>query len=314
MLHFSLNSLIVFSTVVKLKSFSKAADVLCMTQPGVSHHVAQLEAQTGIKLINRENGAFTLTKEGRTVYKYAERIGAITWELDDKILAIRKNREPSLSIGTTINYARNIMPFIVGGFQRRAPNIAIKLDSGPSIEMEKTLLSGRNDVIIVAHQHLSKKIQAFPFVNEELMLITAKNHALAKRKAVSLADISPYPFIIREDGSATRSVVLDAFSRLNILPSVLTEANSTEFIKEWVSQGKGVSILIRRAVENEENDSLTVIPLLEPLFLQVSVAYLKSKKYDHTVLAFIAYLKELMASPDPRGLLLSNKEINKSAS
>ncbi|MGZ3653845.1 MAG: LysR substrate-binding domain-containing protein, partial [Bdellovibrionota bacterium] len=89
------------------------------------------------------------------------------------------------------------------------------------------------------------KIQAFPFVREELFLITPKKHPLARKEAVSLGEIRPYPFIIREEGSATRGVVLAAFSKMNIAPSVLMEAKSTEFIKEWVSQGKGVSILIK---------------------------------------------------------------------
>ena len=97
------------------------------------------------------------------------------------------------------------MPYIIGDFQKRNPSIRIKLDAGSSVEIEKTLTSGHTDVIIVANQHVSKKIQSFPFVREGLALIVAKVPSPGvKSKAVSLSDTQPYPFIIREGGSATR--------------------------------------------------------------------------------------------------------------
>lgn len=293
MLSYSLGSLIVFSRVVKFKSFSRAADALFMTQPGVSNHVAQLEAQAGLSLLKRDRGRFELTKEGKVVYRYAQRIEKIARELEDTLRTLHKEIRPLLRIGTVPTYSRILMPYVLGGFQKTEPNIKIKLDVGSSNEMEKSLLSGQNDIILVANIHASKKVQAFPVLREELVLIAANNHPLARRKAVSLSDVKAYPLIIREEGSATREVVLAAFSAMRITPSVLIEAKSTEFIKEWVSQGKGISILIRRAVLGEEDKSLSQVPLREPLFLEVSLVFLKSKRRDPSIQKFSAYLKGL---------------------
>jgi DNA-binding transcriptional LysR family regulator len=293
MLSYSLGSLIVFSRVVKFKSFSRAADALFMTQPGVSNHVAQLEAQAGLSLLKRDRGRFELTKEGKVVYRYAQRIEKIARELEDTLRTLHKEIRPLLRIGTVPTYSRILMPYVLGGFQKTEPNIKIKLDVGSSNEMEKSLLSGQNDIILVANIHASKKVQPFPVLREELVLIAANNHPLARRKAVSLSDVKAYPLIIREEGSETREVVLAAFSAMRITPSVLIEAKSTEFIKEWVSQGKGISILIRRAVLGEEDKSLSQVPLREPLFLEVSLVFLKSKRRDPSIQKFSAYLKGL---------------------
>jgi DNA-binding transcriptional LysR family regulator len=293
MLTYSLGSLIVFSRVVKFKSFSKAADALFMTQPGVSNHVAQLEAQAGFSLLKRERGRFELTKEGKVVYRYAQRIEKMASDLEDTLRTLHKEIRPTLRIGTVPTYSRILMPYVLGGFQKTEPNIKIKLDVGSSNEMEKSLLSGQNDIILVANIHASKKAQAFPVLREELVLIAANDHPLARKKRVSLPDVKAYPLIIREEGSATREVVLAAFSAMRITPSVLIEAKSTEFIKEWVSQGKGISILIKRAVLGEEDKSLTRVPLREPLFLEVSLVFLKSKWRDPSIQKFSAYLKEL---------------------
>jgi DNA-binding transcriptional LysR family regulator len=305
---YSMTSLIVFAQVVKCRSFCKAADALFMTQPGVSNHIAQLEAQTGLCLIERERGRFRVTEEGRMVYRYAERIEKIARELETRLLAAKKDAEPLLRLGTTINYAKKIMPYILGGFQGRNPDIRIKLDTRSSIELEKTLLSGRNDVVIAASPRASNKIQSFPFVREELVLIASIGHPLAGKKAVSLSDIVPYPFVIREEGSATRSVILSAFSKMGISPSVLIEVNSTEFIKEWVARDKAVSILIRRAVEGEEDDEdLAVLPLLEPLYVEVAVFFAKSKRHDPAIQRFIRYLEEVTMSPDPKASVLRDR-------
>ncbi|MCX8022353.1 MAG: LysR family transcriptional regulator [Syntrophorhabdaceae bacterium] len=295
MFSYSLNSLIVFHEVVKLGSFSKAAETLFMTQPGVSNHIMQLEIQTGHKLINREKGGFTLTKEGKVIYKFAEKIEATAKELEKTIKAMKNQERPLLKIATTAVYSRVIMPFLLSSFQKAYPEIMIKLDLGSSDDMVKSVLTMENDVVIASNQKVSKKLYCLPFVREELVAITGSNHPLADREAISLSELAKYPLVIREEGSATRRVVLSALETQGIKPKNLIDVKSTEFIKEWVAQGRGVSILIKRAVQQEEERSLRVIPLKEPLYLEVSVIFLKSNKYDKVLQKFMEHIKELKA-------------------
>ena len=93
MLSYSLNSVFVFYEVVKLNSFSKAADLLLMTQPGVSSHVAQLEAQTGARLLIRKKGKWKLTKEGEVVFGYAKKIETMARGLETAINLIREQSQ-----------------------------------------------------------------------------------------------------------------------------------------------------------------------------------------------------------------------------
>src|SRR4030042_6096838 len=204
MYSYSLNSLFVFYEVVQLKSFSKAAEVLCITQPGVSNHISQLEVQTGRHLLKREQGKIELTPEGKIIFKYAERIIRIAEELEKRIKNMHEEVKPHLNIGTTPTYSRTIMPELLGSFQKAFPQVMIKLDTGSSEEMEKTLLPGHNDIVIVANPTLSKKLHAIPFLKEELVLITSKDHILSNKESVSLREIKDYPLILREEGSATR--------------------------------------------------------------------------------------------------------------
>lgn len=296
MFSYSLNSLIVFYEVSKLKSFSKAADILFMTQPGVSNHVAQLEAQAGTRLLTRDKGGLRLTKEGKAIFKYAEKIAATARGLETAIKAMKKDAKPLLRIATTPVYSRIMMPFMLGSFQKTNSDIMIKLDVGNSEDMVKTVLSMQNDVVIAAHETTSRKLYRFPMIREDLVLITCKDHPLSTRKSVSLEEIAPYPLIIREEGSATRKVVLSAFESSGIKPANLIDMRSTDFIKEWVSQGAGVSLLIKRAVLEDELKYLDVIPLTQPLSLEVSVLFLKSRKYDKPIERLMAHIKDLTST------------------
>lgn len=264
-----------------------------MTQPGVSNHMAQLEAQIGFNLLTREKGRFELTKEGRTIYRYAERMERVVRELQNTISGFQKVTRPLLRIGTTTTYSQLIMPHILSAFQNANPNIQIRLDSGSSDDMEKTLHSLKNDIVIVANTKMTRNLQAIPFAREELVLITSKKHPLAAKESVTLAEMSRYPLIIREAGSATRAVILEALSGVNITPSVLIEVKSTDFIKEWVAEGKGISVLIKRVVSVEEQNVLSVIPLKPELFLENYVLFLKSRRHNGTIERFCAFIREL---------------------
>jgi DNA-binding transcriptional LysR family regulator len=198
-------------------------------------------------------------------------------------------------VATTSVYSRVMVPLILGSFQEDNPGIKIAFDVGNSADLVKSVLSMRNDVVIVANQKTSKNLAVFPLVEEDLVAIVPHNHPFSARSFISLRDIEGQSLIIREKGSSTRNMVLVALETLRAKPSVLIEMKSTEFIKEWVSQGKGISILIKRAVRADDFQRLKMIPLKEKLSLDVSVLFLKSRKFDLSIRMFLRHIEELKA-------------------
>jgi DNA-binding transcriptional LysR family regulator len=138
----------------------------------------------------------------------------------------------------------------------------------------------------------TSRFESIPFLKEELVLIVSPNHPLVKRKTVSLKELERYPLIIRAKGSTTRRIILQAFKEVGIHPSLLIEAGSSEFIKQWVSEGKGVSIIVKRTVEDEEKRKIIkTIPLLEKLYLQVAFLYLKEEKSNPAIKTFVNFIE-----------------------
>jgi len=288
----SLNSLLVFHEVAKHRSFSKAAEGLFISQPAVTKHIKELERRVGMGLIQRRKGGFSLTEAGKIIFRYSHKISSHLMEMENVLGSLQKDHRGLLKIGTTESYSRCLMPRLLSGFQAAHPAFKIALDVGNSDEIERNLLVYKNDLGLIGLTRTSSKLEAIPFLKEPLVLIVSPNHSLAKRKVVSLRELEGYPFIIRAKGSTTRRIVLQAFKDLEIRPSLLMEAGSSEFIKQWVSEGKGVSVIVKRIVEDEEKRGIIkTVPLMEKLHLEVALLYLKEERANPAVKTFVNFIE-----------------------
>ncbi len=292
LLYASLNSLLVFHEVAKHRSFSKAAEELFISQPAVTKHIKELERKVGMGLIQRRRGGFALTEAGKILFKYTHKISSHLMDIENLLEDLKKDHQGILKIGTTESYSKGLMPKLLSGFQTSFPLMKIALDVGNSEEIEKSLLVYKNDLVLIAVTKKSPRCESIPFLKEELVLIVSPNHPLVKRKTVSLKGLGRYPLIIRAKGSTTRRIILQAFKEVGIHPSLLIEAGSSEFIKQWVSEGKGVSIIVKRTVEDEEKRGIIkTIPLLEKLYLQVAFLYLKEEKSNPAIKTFVNFIE-----------------------
>lgn len=292
LLYASLNSLLVFHEVAKHRSFSKAAEELFISQPAVTKHIKELERKVGMGLIQRRRGGFALTEVGKILFKYTHKISSHLMDIENLLEDLKKDHQGILKIGTTESYSKGLMPKLLSGFQTSFPFMKIALDVGNSEEIEKSLLVYKNDLVLIAVTKKTSRFESIPFLKEELVLIVSPNHPLVKRKTVSLKELERYPLIIRAKGSTTRRIILQAFKEVGIHPSLLIEAGSSEFIKQWVSEGKGVSIIVKRTVEDEEKRGIIkTIPLLEKLYLQVAFLYLKEEKSNPAIKTFVNFIE-----------------------
>jgi len=291
-LNISLNSFFVFHEVVKFRSFSRAAEELFVSQPAVSKHIRQLEQKIGLGLIRRRRGKFDLTETGEILFKHTHKICSNLLEIENALSILKKDHHGVLKIGTTESYSKCLMPKLLSGFQTSHPSIKITLEVGNSEEIQKSLLDYKNDLGLIGLVKASSRFESVPFLREELVIIVSPKHPLGKRKAVSLKEIEGYPFIIRAKGSTTRRILFQAFEELDIHPSLLIEAGSSEFIKQWVSEGEGVSVIVKRLGEDEERRGMIkMIPLLEKLYFEVAVLYLKEERANPAIKAFIRYME-----------------------
>ena len=258
----NLNHLRIFYHAAKEKNLTKAAEALFVTQPAVTMQIKALERHLEVALFRKRGKLLELTDEGTVLFRYAEKIFGIVDEMEHALKGFASLTHGSLIIGTTRSFARHLMPGLVSGYQEKFPGIKVSLEVGSSSEIAEGVAGFKYDLGIIGRIPLPRKVKALPYRPEEFCVVASSDHRLAKKGVVSWLELQNEPIIIREPGSGSRHFMLSFLAIHGVKPSVLVEAGSVEFIKEYVIQGRGISFLYKPEVESEVK-----MGLLKPLQL-----------------------------------------------
>jgi len=285
----NLNQLRIFYYAAKNLSFTAAAGELYITQPAVTAQIKSFEEFCSLKLFKKRGRQVHLTEQGKLLYAYAAKIFDAEKEIEHVIDDMRELKRGVLSLGTTKAYARYFMPLMITTFHKNYPNIKIQLNEGSSLDMIHSLLDFKIEVAVIAKTEDNPRVHFFPFSREEMVMILSPDHPLAKKKAVAFKDLAAVPFIMKEKGSGTRKLVEELFEAVKCAPDILMETSNTEFIKQLVQRGEGVSLVVKEAVAVElKEKKLISVPLKGPrVYLDVSIAYLKNQVLSPPARAFV---------------------------
>jgi DNA-binding transcriptional LysR family regulator len=294
----NLNQLRVFHEAARSGSFTGAAKKLFITQPAVTAQMKAFEEQCGLKLFKKKGRKLHLTDEGTALHEVVRKIFEYEREVEDVIEELKELKRGILRLGTSKAYARYFMPFLISAFRETYPHIKVSLDEGSSLDIMRSLLNLKNEVAVIAKVEENPAVTLLPFKKDRLLLIVAPDHRLAGKKSVAVRDLTGDPMIMKEAGSGTRKQVNELFGKKGLIPNVLMETSNTEFIKQLVQRGEGISFLVEKAVAAEIRDKrLATVPLVgQTPFLDVSIAYLKDQRLSRPARAFVEMLKKMAAT------------------
>ncbi|MBK8453466.1 MAG: LysR family transcriptional regulator [Thiofilum sp.] len=259
----------VFHAVARLLSFTKAAEVLHMTQPAVTFQIRQLEDQFDTRLFDRTHNRVTLTEAGQIVFEYAERIFELYNEMENAIREMTDDISGSLTIGASTTISEYMLPALLGDFKSKNSDVKLRLRVSNTEGIVSMVENNVIDLGVVEGPVSNKNLLVEVCRHDELVLIVPPHHELAGKSSVSAKDILKHPFICREEGSGTREVTLDYMSAQGIdkhsLSSCL-ELGSPEAVKGAVEAGMGVSIVSSASISKELRlGSLVPVKLDPPL-------------------------------------------------
>ncbi len=286
----------VFHAVAKHLSFTKAAEALFMTQPAVTFQIKQLEEHFNTRLFERGHGRISLTPAGGVVLEYAERILALSAELDIRLKEMTGEVAGLLLVGASTTIAEFLLPRVLGEFKSKYPKVLPRLVVANSESVESRVAEHTLDIgFIEAPSHLPS-VASDVVCDDELQVICAPSHPLGRLKSVHPKQLVQYPFISRESGSGTREVTDRYLQKAGVEPdslSVVMELGSPEALKGLVATGLGFGIMSRVTVASElALGRLVCVPLAPRLQRQLSVVYPKEKFRSQLVNTFAEYAKQ----------------------
>ncbi len=285
----------VFYTVAKQLSFTKAAELLFMTQPAVTFQVKQLEEHFNTRLFERSHGKISLTPAGELALDYAERILNLTAEMEARISELTGQVSGPLLIGASTTIAEYMLPRLLGEFKQQHQEIQARLTVANSETIERKVADHTLDLgLIEAPSHHPNLITQV-CCEDELVMICAPYSDLSKLKTVAPGQVAAHPYISRETGSGTRECI-DEYFRSNGVNldemNLVMELGSREAIKGAVAAGLGVAIVSSTTVAKEVRlGELVAIPLDPPLRRQLSLVYPQEKFRSKLLQSFLEFLE-----------------------
>lgn len=286
----------VFCTVAETKSFSKTSEIIHLTQPAVSLQIQALEEKYETKLFDRSSSTVTLTPSGEILYKYAKEILALYSSAEKAIGKQTAIVKGSLTIGAGSNIGNYILPSVITEFQNMHPKIKLYLLVGNTKRVMELLNAGNIDLGLVEGDVAKQKMIVKKLISDELLLIVSPGHPWAKRKEVSISELSKEPFIIREAGSGTRQIIEKFLGRHGLSlhdMRISTVLGSTEAIKDAVENGLGISIISRWAARKESKyGTLHLLGIKEEKMIRdFSLVMNKNSVTSSSLEEFLTFLK-----------------------
>lgn len=288
----------VFSSVYRLRSFSKAAEELHLTQPSVSMHIKRLEDELGVRLFDRTGRKTMPTREADLLQERAEElIARLKWIKED--FGREDDVEGLLTIGTSSSPGAYMIPYLAAEFQKLHPKVFFQLVVKDTAEIYRQLTGGELLIGVVEDKRERGGIIVEHSIADEMVLVTAPGYL--KKRSITPLGLFRIPLLMREEDSDARRSMEKQHMLHNIALKglkVVAILGSTDSLKEAVKAGLGAAILSRFAVKDDlragllEEVRIRGVRMRRPLFV---VAY-KHRSLPRLYQAFLAYIKKNLPS------------------
>lgn len=292
-MNISFRQLRLFLALAETGSVSAAARLMHVTQPTASMQLREISDSVGIPLYELISRRVHLTEAGRELARTARAV-AIEWEnFEQKIDGMKGLTRGRLRVAV-VSTAKYFVPRLLGSFCAEYPEIDISLEVLNRDGVVQRLRDNLDDLYVMSTPPKDIDLEDQIFMPNPLLLIAPLSHPLARRRQMSLQQLSGQRFILREPGSGTRMAVDAHFRKAKFSPAQKLELGSNEAIKQAVAGGLGVAVLSRYALQErlEEDDVAVLNAEGFPIASQWHVVYPKGKQLSPIAKVFNAHLMQ----------------------
>lgn len=289
--YISVRQMQIFEAVVRLGGFTRAAKELGLTQPTISMQMGKLCEMLDLELLEQTGRSTHPTSIGREVYdnvkEILDRLAALGDLADDLKGVIRG--ELKVSVITTAVY---FMPHYMGKFVETYPQVQPRLMISNRNQALERLRSNQDDLLIMGKVPENISVKAYPFLNNEVVVVARPDHPLANQRNIPLETLAKERFLVREPGSGTRRAVDKLFTGYNLVVTPYMELGNAEAIKQGVMAGLGISMLSRRNLGLElSSNSISILDVQGfPLVRRWYAVHVAGKRLSLVTRTFLEYL------------------------
>lgn len=288
----NLNHLYYFRALAKEEHYTKTAEMLSITQPSLSHAISCLEGELGVKLFEKQGRNAKLTKYGALFLRYVEQSLAMLDE-GKRILTEASGKNGGfIDIGYIYTLGSHFIPDMINRYMKEKGENQIKFSFGQGTTQKviQELKEGEHDFVFSSYIKGEDELEFYPVAEEELVLITPKEHPLSLKKSVDLLETTGFHYIGFTKNSGLRQVIEQLFIKIKSHPDVVYEAEEDSSVAGLVAAGFGIAIMPK--IPLLETMNVCVIPISSPEIRRYIYLVTKKNKYMPPVVKdFINFVK-----------------------
>lgn len=279
-----------FYFTAKYRSYTKAADILCITQPAVTRQIQELQSTYDLVLFNRIGKKILLTDAGEAVYALAERIFELETQVEESIKDFQQQKSGKISIVTAETFGGFYLPKIIINFNKRHPDIHVSILTLNDFYVVENVSKLSYDLGFLSKEMSHPKLIVKELFSEDIVLVADPGHKFAEKKEIEPRELDMVPVIMPEENSGTRNILNDFKKKHGLEFNVVCEFSNNDSIKTLVQEGMGVSFISRNVVRKEiGNGDLIVVDIAGvKLKRQYYITYHKDKYFTKTIADFIS--------------------------
>src|SRR4051812_1180153 len=281
-----------FVEVAKQKNFTKASQILLVSQPSISKMIKSLEDELKVTLLDRSERKIELTDAGVIVYEQAIKILQSVEDVYASVNELVQIKKGTVKLGLMPTTGVLLFPNVLAGFKRENSQIDIQMVEYNAKQLKLKVEQGDMDLGITLKPVNSELFETIPLLSEELVVLVDSEHWLVKRESVRLSDLKNESFILLTEDYALHDVVQQACMEVGFQPTVAYKSSLWDLIGEMVTTKLGISLIPRSMVSRFNHRNVHAISISDPLIQWELVLIYKRNKYlSFATREFIDYIQ-----------------------
>ena len=292
LMRLTLRQLQIFNEVCDLRSYSRAAEEMSLTQPAVSLQIRQLEELTGQPLFEYVGKKLYPTEAATALQQASRDIFGRLESLDMQLSDMQGSLQGQLKLAVESS-AKYFAPHLFAAFKKQHPEVNLTLTVVNRNQTIRRLSDNRDDLVIMSMVPQDMGLDFLPFLNNPIVAAAPADHPLLSQGLLKLQDLEPYTLLIREQGSGTRKACEEYFKEKRVHFNQTLEVTSSDSQKEAIAAGLGIALLTRHALNLELRAGLLKeLPVAElPLYRSWCIVQAKARRQSPVALAFLAFIR-----------------------
>lgn len=284
-----------FIEVARHKNFSKAAEIMYISQPSISRAIKELEGQFGVTLLYRDTKSVELTDAGEIILKQAQEIVSAYQNITAQLGGLQKMQIGKIYIGLPPITAIATFSHLLSAFRQEYPNIHIKLyEFGPK-KVEAAVQDGLLDIGVFTPAESDELYDKIWFEQDPLEVIMHPTNLLAQNNSIDYEMLGTEQFILFNDDYKLHDLIIESCKKVGVKPKIVLETSQREWMIQMVADNLGIAILPRRICETLDTNAIISRPLVNPqLYLRLALVWKKNRYLSYAAREFLMFAKKNM--------------------